>query len=104
MTTAVSQMDKVTQANAASAEETASAAEELNAQSEVMRDTVRSLRQLVDGSAQPSTGVPIRPALPKVAPAAPKHSAVPSTLASRLKGAAPAVNGNGNGNHDEFFK
>ena len=104
VTTAVSQMDKVTQANAASAEETASAAEELNAQSEVMRDTVRSLRQLVDGSAQPSTGVPIRPALPKVAPAAPKHSAVPSTLASRLKGAAPAVNGNGNGNHDEFFK
>ncbi len=48
---AVSQMDKVTQANAASAEESASASEELNAQSLTLRDAVASLLGLVDGKA-----------------------------------------------------
>ena len=45
--TAISQMDKVTQSNAASAEESASAAEELNAQAETLRHTVSELEQLV---------------------------------------------------------
>ncbi|MCX6937686.1 MAG: hypothetical protein NTU80_07265 [Verrucomicrobia bacterium] len=44
---AVSQMDKVTQANAAGAEETASAAEELNAQSEELRNASAQLAALV---------------------------------------------------------
>jgi methyl-accepting chemotaxis protein len=44
---AVGQMDKVTQSNAASAEESASAAEELNAQAETMRGAVKDLMQLV---------------------------------------------------------
>jgi methyl-accepting chemotaxis protein len=44
---AISQMDKVTQSNAASAEETASAAEELNAQSEELRTTSQQLAALV---------------------------------------------------------
>jgi methyl-accepting chemotaxis protein len=48
--TAVVQMDKVTQANAGSAEETAAAAEELSSQSAVMLDTVVGLRRLIDGS------------------------------------------------------
>ncbi|MBU2547437.1 MAG: methyl-accepting chemotaxis protein [Proteobacteria bacterium] len=47
---AVSQMDSVTQRNAASAEESAAASEELNAQAESMRDTVDELFQLVEGS------------------------------------------------------
>ncbi len=47
LTTAVSQMDKVTQSNASNAEETASAAEELNAHAEVLKDTVRELARLV---------------------------------------------------------
>jgi methyl-accepting chemotaxis protein len=47
--TAVSQMDKVTQANAASAEESAAAAEELNAQAQSMKDAVVDLLHLVDG-------------------------------------------------------
>lgn len=53
---AMAQMDKVTQGNAASAEESASAAEELDAQAETMRDLVGQLRQLVGGgsSAQAS--------------------------------------------------
>ena len=48
--TAVSQMDKVTQSNAGNAEETASAAEELSAQAQVMRDGVAQLMRLVGGS------------------------------------------------------
>jgi methyl-accepting chemotaxis protein len=50
--TAVSQMDKVTQSNAANAEESASAAEELNAQAEAMNDAVQQLKQLVDGKSE----------------------------------------------------
>ena len=44
---AMSQMEKVTQSNAASAEESATAAEELDAQAETMKDLVAQLRQLV---------------------------------------------------------
>jgi methyl-accepting chemotaxis protein len=50
--TAVSQMDKVTQSNAGNAEETAAAAEELNAQSAVLKDTVFQLKQLVGGKGE----------------------------------------------------
>ncbi len=44
---AVAEMDKVTQQNAANAEESAAAAEEMNAQSEGMKDVVRELTVLV---------------------------------------------------------
>ena len=47
---AVGQMDKVTQSNAANAEESAAAAEELNAQAETMKQSVAELLQLVGGS------------------------------------------------------
>ncbi len=47
--TAVGQMDRVTQSNAANAEESAAAAEELNAQAEAMKDAVNELLRLVDG-------------------------------------------------------
>jgi len=53
--TAVGQMDKVTQGNAAKAEESAAAAEELNAQSLVMKQSVNELLQLVGGG-QPGPG------------------------------------------------
>jgi methyl-accepting chemotaxis protein len=52
--TAVGQMDQVTQSNAGTAEETAAAAEELSAQSCVMRDGVGQLLKLVGGSAKAS--------------------------------------------------
>ena len=45
--TAVGQMDKVTQANAANAEESAAAAEELNAQAATMKASVEQLLKLV---------------------------------------------------------
>jgi methyl-accepting chemotaxis protein len=47
---AVSQMDKVTQSNAANAEETSNAAEELNAQAETLRAAVKDLERLVTGT------------------------------------------------------
>lgn len=46
---AVNQMDKVTQGNAASAEETAAAAGELNAQAQAMKEAVNDLLKLFDG-------------------------------------------------------
>ncbi len=48
---AVTQMDEVTQSNAASAEESAGASEELNAQADALKDAVRTLKRLVDGGA-----------------------------------------------------
>jgi hemerythrin-like metal-binding protein len=44
----ISQMDKVTQANAANAEETASATEQLNGQAAALNQAVASLRYLID--------------------------------------------------------
>jgi methyl-accepting chemotaxis protein len=107
VSTAVSQMDKVTQANAAGAEETASASEELNAQAEIMRDSVRSLQQLVDGSRQAASPAPARKvAKNKASHAAAKtasgaeRTAAPAFTSSRS--AAPAMNGAGHS--DAFFK
>ena len=50
--TAVGQMDKVTQSNAANAEESAAAAEELNAQAYAMKEAVARLLQIVGGHQQ----------------------------------------------------
>ena len=49
--TAVSEMDKVTQSTAASAEESAAASEELNAQAEQMKVYVGDLEAVVGGRA-----------------------------------------------------
>ena len=57
--TAVNQMDKVVQTNAASAEESASAAEELTAQADALKDAVAELLQLVDGR-QAKLMVPVK--------------------------------------------
>ncbi|MBU0681997.1 MAG: hypothetical protein KKD73_11315 [Proteobacteria bacterium] len=51
ISTAVTEMDQVTQQNAAAAEESASASEELSSQAEVMRDTVADLAALIGGNA-----------------------------------------------------
>lgn len=60
--TAIGQMDKVTQSNAANAEESAAAAEELNAQAESLNGAVRELLALVGGSAgQHSSSVESHP-------------------------------------------
>ncbi len=79
---AVSQMDKVTQSNAATAEECASSSEELNAQVSTLQAAVISLTQLVGGS-----GAAIAPAAPVPVVASRK----PAVAARPVK--APAYNG-----------
>jgi len=60
--TAVGQMDKVTQGNAATAEECAAAAEELNAQAQAMKESVGELLRLVSAAAsRPETVGPAAP-------------------------------------------
>lgn len=77
--TAVGQMDKVTQNNASSAEETAAAAEELNSQSLLMREAVGDLMKLISGDDQRHSARPARPA----------------TAARMSNGKAPASRSNG---------
>ncbi len=69
---AVGQMDKVTQANAAGAEECASAAEELNTQARALRESVELLQHLVGLSQGPS---PARRAI--------AHERTPASAGSR---------------------
>jgi len=58
ISTAVGQMDQITQANASNAEQTASASEELSAQAEEMSSMVRELEALVGGAGGASDRVP----------------------------------------------
>jgi methyl-accepting chemotaxis protein len=67
---AVTEMDRITQANAASAEESASAAEELNAQAKAVDEAVNELQRLVGGlraagrpAAEPASPAPRKPTL-----------------------------------------
>jgi len=90
--TAVGQMDKVTQSNAANAEEGAAAAEELNAQAETMKQSVAELLQLVGGQGQPMANrpapSPTRPKNHQSVPATPKHS---NSTNGNGRGHAPLV-------------
>jgi methyl-accepting chemotaxis protein len=104
VTIAVSQMDKVTQSNAASAEESAASAEELNAQSHMLKDTVADLRKLVGDTTQSSDFHP-------TVQSAPRHTAVKSPAPNRaLPGPKPAAPARDTGKHvaanghDDFFK
>lgn len=85
---AVTQMDKVTQSNAASAEECASAAEELNSQAETVKESVHALQKLVDGGVRSSGAVTKHRVSPKVGrqPSAPAASAVRAVNLVRPKG------------------
>ncbi len=73
ISTAVAQMDKVTQNTAATAEESAGAAQELNAQADHLRDAVSELEQLVGGagSAPPVLSRTAAPVAPVVVPSRP---------------------------------
>ncbi len=102
VSTAVAQMDKVTQSNAAGAEESASASEELNAQAEVMRESVRELQSLVGAASHPSPAAPAKARAPKaaVAPAATRTIKSPSVPLT-----PPNRNGHPvNGAADPFFQ
>jgi methyl-accepting chemotaxis protein len=90
---AVSQMDKVTQNNAANAEESASAAEELNAQAEAMQDAVADLLRLVaarqTAAANPETPVYTHSPRPR------ETRRKTETFAHRREPAAKAMNDQG---------
>ncbi len=59
MNKGVSEMDKVTQQNAANAEETSSASEQMKAQAEKMKEVVDALLSLVGGTKVDSTSASI---------------------------------------------
>ncbi len=109
VSTAVSQMDQVTQTNAGSAEESAAAAEELNAQSAELRRIVNELGSLV-GIARPvvasSHSASPRPPTPR----APAHrqSSVPAQPRNRLASSASPVTRVAARRqlevHDDFFR
>jgi methyl-accepting chemotaxis protein len=124
VTSSVSQMDKITQDNAANAEETASAAEELNAQAEMMRETVSELQRLVGGRAALSAPrkeanlsaarISLRSrSNGKAAASRHEHVSLPAPLQSRMNGTRSSSNGhapapvladtNGNGSQDSHF-
>jgi methyl-accepting chemotaxis protein len=84
---AVSQMDKVTQTNAASAEESAASAEELNAQAEVLKGTVHALQNLVGRADQTSAPQIAKVESARVLPPAAR------LVASKSTGAAPRAAG-----------
>jgi methyl-accepting chemotaxis protein len=94
---AISQMDKVTQGNAANAEETAAAAEELSSQAAMQQEAVRQLQALTGGRAATAER-PVR-AGNRVA----KPAAHPAGRDATIKpGATPTTITAGN--HDDFFK
>jgi len=90
---AVTEMDKVTQQNAATAEESASASEELNAQAEEMKAFVGELAAMVGGNAaalQDRSGTLRRPKIGGPARQSPKKAL---TVAKKpLKGKAMTLN------------
>jgi methyl-accepting chemotaxis protein len=103
VSTAVVQMDKVTQSNAANAEESASAAEELNAQAESMREAVARLLAMIDGD-RGTTSV----AAPTVSPTPqrammPVHAVPAKTRQLHPPVAAATGVGLHKGKHDDSF-
>ena len=90
---AVTEMDKVTQSNAAGAEESASASEELNAQAEEMKSMVSELVAMVGGSANGSAKSQKSIPAGKMAKIAPHISqagtAVKKIVAHRAKEVSP---------------
>ncbi|MBE2214616.1 MAG: hypothetical protein IAE82_12160 [Opitutaceae bacterium] len=88
---AVSQMDRVTQSNAASAEETAGAAQELNAHSISLKSAVNELVGLVQGDSSLAAALPpvVSPVLTK-APIAGRPAARPAPVAKTTRTTAVA--------------
>jgi methyl-accepting chemotaxis protein len=85
---AITQMDSITQQNAASSEESAAAAEELNSLAESMIDTVVMLRSLVEGSHDGPR--PQKKSAPKPAAASSQAPLVRPKLAARPTATKPA--------------
>jgi len=89
ITKAMTEMDRVTQANAATAEESASVAHELSTQSVQLGTSVQQLNAFAGIRSRVDDITPIRPQL-AVAPAEPAVRSVTRTQASAVKRAAAA--------------
>lgn len=87
---AVTQMDKVTQANAANAEESASASEELNAQASTLKEAVQELVRLVGGSSNAQSASPV-----SRVEFAPSSKPAPFLSARKAPKIEPHLNGRG---------
>jgi methyl-accepting chemotaxis protein len=102
---AVRQMDKVTQANAANAEETAAAAEELTAQSVTLAESVEELHVLIDGGQRRPAAIEKKPAHAQAAQ--PRAATKPSVarVAAPTGHRSPAVATTPSADsHEEFFQ
>ena len=104
ITTAVSQMDKIVQGNAASAEESASAGEELSAQAATLQDAVGKLLLLVgSGASTTSEDAPAYRSSPAVS--APRRTVKTTGSATpRGQDASRLPAANRAGAHEDFFK
>ncbi len=105
--TAVAQIDKVTQSNASSAEETASASEELSSQAVAMRGSVAQLEALVGGAGSVST--PVAPVIhsPKLSRKPSHKPAAEFTATTPICDTGKTVltsGGNGSPAEHDFFR
>ncbi|MFZ5585446.1 MAG: methyl-accepting chemotaxis protein [Thermodesulfobacteriota bacterium] len=93
---AANDMDRVTQRNAAGAEETAAASHQLQAQAGRFDEHVAQLRALVEGSdrgrRRPPAAVPQDPLAPPLAARAASHLPIPAPQPARGPRPAPAAN------------
>jgi methyl-accepting chemotaxis protein len=112
VTIAVSQMDRITQSNAASAEETSAASQDLNAQAGVLSDAVQSLHELVGAKGANIVNLddePVETARPvrTHAAAVVRHKTIstrPITITARDHSSHANDNGSNSHDNDKFFK
>ncbi|ATC66150.1 hypothetical protein CMV30_14265 [Nibricoccus aquaticus] len=106
---AVSQMDKVTQANAAGAEESAAASQDLTSQAEVLTSAVGGLQQLVGNSRQKkpalhvTTTEPVKATKPARKPSVVRSTKRSTNIPNRSTHAQPVLVGVGT-DDSAFFK
>ena len=95
--TAVTQMDKVTQGNAANAEESASAAEELNAQAAALKEAVIELQRLMGADVQAAHPAPAVRASKEISSGFARNGRSPARQSSKspLQSGMPKRNDNG---------
>jgi len=97
ITKAMAVNERGIQDDAASAEESAAASEELNAQAEVMRETVSRLVALVEGGKAAASGFEPSPSRKKHAPVS-----VPRRIAERLRPSQKAIALQNEGEEQDF--
>ncbi len=100
---AVTQIDRVTQSNAATAEESASAAEELRSQSAALKDGIRRLLSVVDDATEPTPAAAAE--VPSPAPGAPRKThprTIKAPAVSHRSNGAGAAKSNGEGGFHDF--